>query len=162
MKKQLILDFHICYYTNFQLLAHYATVSGWTGNQNLIFGFLLISWKGLKANRRRQFIIVLSNFLPYLMIFQSSAAPNRALHFEKSSNMEKIWQKMKKSIVLLAFNSFLHGTAGTQIPVFEYPNPGSGTCSITSCCLSETTLFRHFTAVCFRGEFQEVFFCSET
>ena len=25
------------------------------------------------------------------------------------------------------------------------------------CCLSETTLFRHFTVVCFRGEFQEVF-----
>ena len=34
------------------------------------------------------------------------------LHFEKSSNMAKIWQKNEEKLVRLAFNPFLHGTAG--------------------------------------------------
>ena len=43
-----------------------------------------------------------------------------ALHFEKSSKMAKIWQKMKKSLVQLTSNPFLHRTAGTQNPGFDY------------------------------------------
>ena len=36
--------------------------------------------------------------------------------------MAKIWQKMKKSLVQLAFNPFLHGsTVGTHNSGFEYP-----------------------------------------
>ena len=40
----------------------------------------------------------------------------RVLHFEKSSNMSKIWQKMKKRLVQLAFKTFLHGNVGTRNP----------------------------------------------
>ena len=38
-----------------------------------------------------------------------------------SSNMPKIWQKMKKSLVQLALNPFLHGTSKTHI--LRTPNP---------------------------------------
>ena len=43
--------------------------------------------------------------------------------------------------------------------VFKSCNPGLKVPvpTLKCCCLSETTLFRHFTVVCFRGEFQEVF-----
>ena len=37
---------------------------------------------------------------------------------EKSSNMPKIWQNMKKSSVQLALNPFLHGTSKT--PKFDF------------------------------------------
>ena len=40
-------------------------------------------------------------------IFHSFTIIFSTLHFEKSSNMAKIWQKMKKSLVRLAFNPFL-------------------------------------------------------
>jgi len=70
---------------------------------------------GLMSSRTRLFFIVLPNFLPYLMIFQSSAAFFVMPHFEKSSNMAKFWQKMKKSLVRLAFNPFLQNAS------FGYP-----------------------------------------
>ena len=41
-----------------------------------------------------------------------------ALFFEKSSNMAKIWQNMKKALVQFAFNPFLHGTEGTYTNSF--------------------------------------------
>ena len=44
-----------------------------------------------------------------------------ALHFQKSSNMAKIWQKMKKSLVQLP--PFLHGTSKTQNPGFDFRVP---------------------------------------
>ena len=43
------------------------------------------------------------------------------LIFEKSSNMAKLFQKMKKSLVKFAVNEFLHGIVGTQNPSFVYP-----------------------------------------
>ena len=44
------------------------------------------------------------------------------LHFRKSSNMEKIWQKLKKKLVQLALNQspFLHGTSKPQNLGFRY------------------------------------------
>ena len=51
--------------------------------------------------------------------FKVNPAPRNC---EKSSNMEvKIWQKLMKSLVQLAFKPFLNGTLGTQIPGFNYP-----------------------------------------
>ena len=57
-----------------------------------------------------------AKFLPYLMIFQSSAAPS--LHSTLKNH--QIWQKMKKGFVLLAFNLFLHDNVGTRNPGFGY------------------------------------------
>ena len=56
-------------------------------------------------------------FFEYLIIFQSIAAPLVHSTFEISS---KIWQKMKKSLVQLALNPFLHGTSETWVS-FGYP-----------------------------------------
>ena len=54
--------------------------------------------------------------LAYLMNFSKFC---RA--FVKSSNMPKIWQKMRKSLVQLAFNPVLHGTTvKTLNPGFSY------------------------------------------
>ena len=55
--------------------------------------------------------------LPYLMLFPIF----NSLHFEKSSNMVKNCQKIKKSLYLVAWNAFLHGTLGTRNLVFRYP-----------------------------------------
>ena len=44
------------------------------------------------------------------------------LYFEKSSNLPKIWQKMKKSLVQLALNIFVHGTSKNPKPRFQVPN----------------------------------------
>ena len=41
--------------------------------------------------------------------------------FEKSSNMANIWQKMKKILVQLVFNTFLHSSASTRYLGFGYP-----------------------------------------
>ena len=51
------------------------------------------------------------------------------LHFEKLSNMPKIWQKMKKVLIRLALNPFLHGS-GTKDTQPE--TRVSGTSSTTS------------------------------
>ena len=45
-------------------------------------------------------------FLPYLKIFQSGAIEEALRNFEKSSNMAKIWQEMKKSLVQLSLDPF--------------------------------------------------------
>ena len=45
-----------------------------------------------------------------------------ALHFEKSSNMPKIRQKVKKSLVQLALNPFLYGTSKTRVPGMPDPS----------------------------------------
>ena len=58
-----------------------------------------------------------SFFLPNFAIFDDCSkfySTFGALHFEKSSNIAKIWQKMKKSLVQLALNAFLDGTSKTQ------------------------------------------------
>ena len=48
-----------------------------------------------------------------------------ALHFDKSSNMAKIWQNMRKSLVLttyiLALFLFLHDSSKIRNPGFGYP-----------------------------------------
>ena len=44
-----------------------------------------------------------------------------ALHFEKSWNMAKIWQKMKKSLVQLAFSPFFVWFRIPKNPIFGYP-----------------------------------------
>ena len=93
-----------------------------------IFGFsgiylLLLSWNisyhpkngFYKASSIRIFLIfgIFDDFSKFCSAFG-------ALHFEKkSSSMPKIWQKMKKSLVELAFkNPFLRGTSKTRNPDF--------------------------------------------
>ena len=63
-----------------------------------------------------------ATFLKYLFDDVSNQSMQMVLqNFEKSSNMPKIWQKMKKSLVQLALNPFLHGTSITLNPGFGYP-----------------------------------------
>ena len=54
-------------------------------------------------------------FLPYLMIFQSSAAPLARTTMKNHQKWQNIWPKMRKSLVQFAFNPFLHGTVSTRI-----------------------------------------------
>ena len=87
-------------------------ISGWTGIRNLIFGYLGISWN-------MSWRLVETGFSSCFAKFDDFSKFHSTLsmfHFEKSSNMEKMWQKMKKSLVQLAFNTFLQGTAGTRCP----------------------------------------------
>ena len=82
---------------------------GGTGTQNLIFGYPESVEKWVQMlSRTRGFCI----FLPNLMFF--STLWSLMLHFDKSSNMAKICQKLKKSLVRLALKMFfLHGNAGS-------------------------------------------------
>ena len=85
----------------------------WNGYSKSDFRVPRISRKmGSNVKSNKRFL----HFLPNLMFF--STLWSLMLHFDKSSNMAKIWQKMKKN---LAFNPFLHGTAGTRNPGFGYP-----------------------------------------
>ena len=58
-------------------------------------------------------------FLHFLAIFDDfsklRSTFSSVFHFEKSSNMAKIWQKIKNCLI----NPFLHSTAGTRNPGFE-------------------------------------------
>ena len=47
------------------------------------------------------------------MIFQSRASLSVGSIWKNHQIWQKIWQKFKKSLVQLAFNPFLHGTAST-------------------------------------------------
>ena len=47
-----------------------------------------------------------SSFFAIFHDFSKWRAPKALCNFEKSSNMTKIWQKMKKRLVQLAFNPF--------------------------------------------------------
>ena len=59
-------------------------------------------------------------FLAYLMIFQNFAVLLASSSMNKSSNIAKIWQKLKKSLVQLVFfiYPFLHGISKTRNPRF--------------------------------------------
>ena len=79
------------------------------------------TWRnGLKASRTRLFFIFSQTFAIF-DDFSKFRNTSSALYFEKSSNMEKLWQKMKNSLVQLGFNPFLHGTESTRNPGFGYP-----------------------------------------
>ena len=73
------------------------------------------------------------------------------LHFLKRSQIysKKTMFKMP-SILTTCLKKLTFGF--TKFLDLKVPVP-----TLKFCCLSETTLFRHFTVVCFRGEFQEVF-----
>ena len=87
------------------------------------FRFLQVqSRNGFKASSTKIFFIF-AKFLPYLMIFQSFASLSTLLYFEKSSNMPKIWQNMKKSPFNLPLNPFFDWfhAPENQISHFRYP-----------------------------------------
>ena len=72
---------------------------------------------GLKASWTYGSSSFFAKFLPYMMIFQSVACQRCCVTLK---NDPKIWQKMNKSLVQLAFNLFLHGIMVTQNPGFGY------------------------------------------
>ena len=53
--------------------------------------------------------------------FSKWSALKALQNFEKSSNMAKIWQQMKKSLVQPALNKFFQGTSKPQNLGFGYP-----------------------------------------
>ena len=69
----------------------------------LSFGF----WKSGKLNSRA-FLHSLPNFFALFDDFSKWSVPKTLWKFEKSSNMAKLWQKMKKNLIQLAFNPILH------------------------------------------------------
>ena len=56
-----------------------------------------------------------ANFFPFLIEFSKC----HTLHIEKSSQIASIWQKMKKSLIQLAFNPFLTLISGHKNPTLE-------------------------------------------
>ena len=86
-------------------------------DQILGFGF----WKfhgemGLRQVEQ-SFSSYFTKFLAYLMILQSGVRRWRHQNFGKSLNMIKIWQKMTKSLVQLAFNPFLGWSRVLEHPI---------------------------------------------
>ena len=84
--------------------------------------------------------------------FSVSPSNFGVLHFEKSSNMAKIWQQMMKSLLQLALNPFLHGTTAYGYPQPEFWVPiCSQLCVFFSSsinCTTQKNLFAIF-KVCF-------------
>ena len=68
---------------------------------------------GLKRHVEQGFSSFFAKFWANLMIFlKIRIAPS--IFYEKSTNLTKILQKMKKSLVQLAFSPLFHGTTGTR------------------------------------------------
>ena len=67
------------------------------------------TWVGLGQG----FSSFFAKFLDYLRIFQSCASSLASSSF---------WQKMKKSLVQIALNIFVHGTSKTPKSRFRVPN----------------------------------------
>ena len=70
-----------------------------SGATNRIFGYTESTEKCVfkaKLNKAFLHIIVIPNFIAYLMIIQKLCSAFGGLHFEKSSNMPKIWQKKEE------------------------------------------------------------------
>ena len=84
---------------------------GQSGTRNPIFGFPE-SAKKIGLMQVEQGFSSLS-LLPIFDAYSKFHSNFGMLHFKKSSNMAKIKLKMKKSLLQLAFNPFLHGTTGT-------------------------------------------------
>ena len=81
-------------------LGIYLVSSNGTCTRNPDFGYSTTSHKEIRWTQVEQGLSsFFTKFLPYLIIFQSGGYWRKL----KSSNMAKIWQKMKK----LAFNPFL-------------------------------------------------------
>jgi len=74
---------------------------------------------GLKGKINKAFL----HFLPIFDIFDDFSkffSTVSALPFEKSSNMAKMYQKMRNCLVQLSLNPFLHSTSKTRNPGFGY------------------------------------------
>ena len=105
------------------------SINDGTGTRNSSYGYSEfdirvpeISQKMCLRQVKQGFSSFCANFLLYSMIFQSSSAVPLVYSTLRNHQIwPKIWQKMKKSLVRLAFNPFLHGTAGNQYPGFRSP-----------------------------------------
>jgi len=84
---------------------------GIPGSQNPIFGYSESAKNGLKTSWTRVFFIFLPIFFVIFDDFSNFRSAFGMFQFEKSSNMAK----MKKSLVQLAFNPFLHGNVALII-----------------------------------------------
>ena len=105
--------------------AGWPTCSGGTGTRNTGFGYP--QYHGEMSSVIKQVEQVFSSFfLPNFWWFLKVESELKVLgNFEKSTNMAKIWQKMKKSIVQLASNPFFSTFRVTE-------NQISVTCSATT------------------------------
>ena len=72
---------------------------------------------GFKASWTEPFF----HFCHIFVDFSKFCSTFSTLHFEKSSNMAKIWQNMKKTHIQLAFNLFPHGAGRYPKPRFRVP-----------------------------------------
>ena len=85
---------------------------------------LEVPWRFLicvfKASWTRLFFIYCQKFWHFWWFFKVECTKGPLQNFKKSSNVPKIWQKMKKSLVQHAFSSILHGSS--ELPIVIYHN----------------------------------------
>ena len=90
----------------------FCVVTDWVYEIGFSGYYTLIQPKnGFEGKRNKDFVYFFAKFWAYLKIFQSFSSIIQQF-------MPKIWQKMKKSLVQLAFNLLLHGTSKTRNPGF--------------------------------------------